>query len=196
MSKWVSQITLLLVWCATVSMGFAVLEKHSFLPGASARATGRGKSIAGSISNRSTSTLLIFLHPECSCSRATLEELDGLMTRCQGRLLVRVFIFQPSARPTGWSRGSLWDTAERIPGVTVQSDYDAAVAKTLGVTTSGQVLLYDANGKLVFDGGITGSRGHVGDNDGADAVIDQVMGGTTKVTRTPVFGCALYDSSN
>jgi len=32
-------------------------------------------------------------------------------------------------------------------------------------------MLYDKLGQLVFNGGITSSRGHEGDNEGQDAII-------------------------
>jgi hypothetical protein len=47
---------------------------------------------------------------------------------------------------------------------------------------------------LAFSGGITDSRGHEGDNDGADAILEIVSGpGVRAVARTPVFGCTLFD---
>jgi hypothetical protein len=56
--------------------------------------------------------------------------------------------------------------------------------------------LYDGSGKLVFQGGITGSRGHVGDNNGAEAVLAFVNSKAVSVRVTPVFGCAISSSNS
>jgi hypothetical protein len=68
-------------------------------------------------------------------------------------------------------------------------------AKLFGAKTSGDVLLFGANGKLIFAGGITASRGHEGDNPGADAML-KALGESRRnkvstTTATPVFGCSL-----
>jgi hypothetical protein len=57
--------------------------------------------------------------------------------------------------------------------------------------TSGETMLYDASGRLVFAGGITGSRGHGGDNAGEDAVVAALLGGSGGASEAPVYGCAL-----
>jgi len=61
------------------------------------------------------------------------------------------------------------------------------------VTTSGHVVLYDADGKLVFNGGITSSRGHSGDNAGRAAITKLVHHESAAVPEAPVFGCSLLD---
>ncbi len=50
-------------------------------------------------------------------------------------------------------------------------DDDGAEAKRFGAETSGQTLLYDERGTLAFSGGITGSRGHAGDNAGRASLL-------------------------
>ncbi len=70
-------------------------------------------------------------------------------------------------------------------------DDGALMAAAFGAETSGQVFLYDAQGSLRFSGGITESRGHVGDNAGRAAVEQLLQGKAPVKTRTPVFGCSL-----
>ena len=188
--------TLFVCWGAAISTGFAVLAAHAFGPGMPA-VYNSNRRVTPSITNgQATLTLLMFLHPECPCSHASVEELNRLMAQCKGRLSAEVFVYQPSTRPDTWSHGSMWQTAEQIPGVTVKADRDALMAKSLGARTSGQVFLYNADGQLRFSGGITESRGHAGDNDGSDAVIDQVLGRENVIEKTPVFGCALYSQTS
>jgi hypothetical protein len=53
------------------------------------------------------------------------------------------------------------------------------------------VLLYDRAGQLQFTGGITGSRGHAGDNTGRDSVIRLLTGGGAARRHAFVYGCPI-----
>jgi hypothetical protein len=134
-------------------------------------------------------TLLVFVHPECPCSRATMEELAHVMV-FQNLVEARVYFSEPAG--TSWPKTGLYESASRIPGVRVFSDPDGAIARQFGARTSGQSLLYNTAGRLLFSGGITGARGHVGGNEGEDAVLMLLEGGTPLHRTAPVFGCALY----
>jgi hypothetical protein len=70
-------------------------------------------------------------------------------------------------------------------------DPEGAAALRFGASTSGQTLLYNDSGRLVFNGGITAARGHEGPNDGQDAVIALLQNRPPLHTATPVFGCSL-----
>ncbi len=50
-------------------------------------------------------------------------------------------------------------------------DADGREARHFGAATSGQTLLYDERGTLVFSGGITGARAHAGDNVGRQSLV-------------------------
>jgi hypothetical protein len=54
-------------------------------------------------------------------------------------------------------------------------------------------VLYNSDGQLLFSGGITGARGHEGDNAGEDLVIAGLNGQNVGFQHTPVFGCSLQD---
>jgi len=69
-------------------------------------------------------------------------------------------------------------------------------ARRFGVETSGQTLLYDAGGRLIFSGGITGSRGHAGDNAGEAALVALLTSGQADRRATSVFGCPLFATGN
>ncbi|HYE19874.1 MAG TPA: hypothetical protein VEA69_15605 [Tepidisphaeraceae bacterium] len=141
--------------------------------------------------------LVLAVHPRCPCSRATIGELAKLMTDCRGRVTATVLMLRPAGVPAGWERTGLWDAAAAIPGVTVVADDAGRAAGRFGAATSGQALLYGADGRLLFAGGITESRGHSGDNAGRSALTASILGGaptdTSAVVRTPVYGCPLFD---
>jgi hypothetical protein len=138
-------------------------------------------------------TLVVLAHPHCPCTRATIEELASIMAHSQGRLTAYVLFLKPAGFAEDWEQTDLWRSAARIPGVTAMVDDEGAEANRFNAATSGQTLLYDAHGHLLFSGGITGSRGHSGDNAGQTAIVSLVNSGAARVTETSVFGCPLFD---
>lgn len=139
--------------------------------------------------------LLLFAHPQCGCTSASLGELAILMAHAQGKLEAAVFFYRPTSEDSSWVRTDLWRTAAAIPGVHAFEDRDAQMAKRFGVFTSGEALLYSAKGQLLFEGGITAYRGHSGDNAGRTAITKLVRGvipsASSVPVTTPVFGCSL-----
>lgn len=136
-------------------------------------------------------TLLIFLHPHCPCSHTSLEACEELLRQVGGRVQTRaVFVVPPGAEP-GWERGDLWERAARQGRVTTVVDAEAVEARRFGVSTSGLVLLYDAQGRLCFEGGITAGRNHPRPAPGVRAILAWVGGDTGAGRGAPVFGCRL-----
>lgn len=138
-------------------------------------------------------TLVMFVHPHCPCSQASMEELNRLLTHCRGTLSTHVLFVRPKGTQDDWTDTSLRKSAEAIPGVGVETDSEGVEASRFGAESSGYVVLYDPNGQLRFSGGITGSRGHAGENAGETAVIDLANGRPTPFKHTEVYGCTLLD---
>jgi hypothetical protein len=137
--------------------------------------------------------ILVFAHPRCPCTDATIGELSILMTRLQGKATAAVIFVRPTSFAESWEKTELWHSAEAIPAVKVFSDPGGVEARRFGAQASGQTILYDIAGRLRFSGGITASRGHSGDNAGRTAIVSLVTTGTAKTERTSVFGCSLHD---
>ena len=136
--------------------------------------------------------ILVFVHPFCSCTVATMAELAQLSVRKKPAVtapVITVLFFRP--RTSGWAPNSLWKQAQSLEGAQVVWDDDGLEARRFGARTSGYALLYSAAGNLLFRGGVTGSRGHQGDNDGLDELAASLN--TQFPARVPsrVFGCAL-----
>lgn len=177
-------------WLAVLATGFGIVVDHAFTPGVSAAAA----ALRPDAEDRGSSPLPeleLFLHPHCPCSKATLGELARLLAHCQGRLAVTIHFLRPAEAPVGWERTELWDEAAALPGVRVLVDQGGAEAARHGARTSGQVLLYDQGGALVFSGGITAARAHEGDNLGRTAIEAFALRGERSTATTPVFGCGL-----
>jgi len=108
---------------------------------------------------------------------------------------MRVHVLADPTLDASWTKSATWHAAAAIPRVDVVADPYGATARAYGVATSGTVLLYSPAGDLLFHGGITGARGHAGDNVGADTVVDALLGEPVSTASTPVFGCALFDDA-
>src|SRR5436853_844272 len=136
-------------------------------------------------------TLVMAAHPQCPCTRASLAELAHLMAHVQGKVQAYVLFYSPRKSGADWQNTDLRRTAAQIPGVTVLSDVDGAEAQRLGAETSGHTFLFDPSGHLLFNGGITASRGHSGDNVGESAIVSLINNQTSTRAQTFVFGCSL-----
>ena len=138
-------------------------------------------------------TLVMFAHPKCPCTRASLHELAVFMLECPRPVKAFVVFLQPPGVSVDWSQKDLWQSAEMIPGVSVVSDYGGLEAHYFRSTTSGHVVLYDAEERLQFSGGITGSRGHQGDNPGRSLLLVRLDNVKQPLQAMPIFGCSLLD---
>jgi len=180
------------LWFATVGSGLLGLTVYSTTPGDPALAGANWPADSGIPFDCRRPNLLVFLHPQCPCSRATLAELERVIASTEQRAAVSIVLIQPERMPEGWERSGAWRHANAIPGARVLTDHGGVLTRPFGAATSGQVLLYESSGKLAFQGGITGSRGHEGDNTGRAAVIRSINGAPYADTSTPVFGCKLF----
>jgi hypothetical protein len=184
------------VWSVAVIGGMAALWSYGARPGAAAAPPPHWP-IASTLDRApGRATLLVFAHPHCPCTRASLEEIDRLLASAAERPDVRVLFTKPPDTAPDWDATDLWRRAAAIPGIMVARDDEGREAERFGVTTSGQLLLYDAAGALRFAGGITPSRGHGGDSVGRSVLLELLAGAPAEDEATPVFGCALAEAAS
>ncbi len=140
-------------------------------------------------------SLVLFVHPKCPCTRATIAELARILRTTKNKLCTTIYFYCPSREPNTWCTDSnLWNESKLLPGVTTKIDWDGKSARSFGAHCSGQILLYrSSDGKLMFSGGITSGRGHEGDSAGQDAIIEFVNTGKSSISSTQVFGCSIGD---
>ncbi len=181
------------VWAVSVVAGFKMLLDYETKPGPDLLSPMIWPADGLVPLSSKATNLVLIAHPRCPCTRASIAELEKVMTKCAGQVKATVLFLQPSSEPDDWSKTALWRRASAIPEVEVMTDRDGKLAARFGASTSGQVLLFSANGQLLFSGGITDGRGHEGDNAGADAVVTAAHGRPPAIMRTPVFGCSILD---
>jgi hypothetical protein len=181
------------LWLSMIGAGLGLLWNYEGTPGVAAAATpGRWPAASRIKPDAQRATLVMLAHPHCPCTRASIGELARLMTQAQGRVTAYVLFVKPPLFSDGWEQTDLWASAAAIPGVTVVRDDDGAEAVRFHAATSGQTVLYDAAGNLLFSGGITSARGHAGDNAGRTAIVSLLTSDEAEERGTPVFGCPLF----
>ncbi|MDC0711302.1 RedB protein [Stigmatella sp. ncwal1] len=180
------------LWGGAVVGGMTALARYSHTAGPSAEPPARFPEDSALRPTPGRFLLVMLAHPRCPCTRASLAELQEVMERAGPRVDAHVLFLHPERADAAWEEGPLWQRAAAIPGVTVRQDEGGVEAQRFGATTSGHVLLFDAGGHLRFSGGITGSRGHEGNNAGRASVEALVMQEEGR-SQHPVYGCALED---
>jgi hypothetical protein len=137
----------------------------------------------------------MFAHPHCPCSRASISELARLMPRLPAGTGAHVVFVRPAGTAADWEQTDLWRSAASIPGVSVSRDDDGVEAERFHALTSGLTLVYGSDGRLLFHGGITASRGHEGASFGQRRILSLLTTGSADRNDSPVFGCALGTGS-
>jgi hypothetical protein len=181
-----------LVWAFAVGAGIERVWRYESTPGATAAGpqTWPGSTLVKP--RPGDPTLVMFVHPRCPCSRASLAELREIMAQAQGHLHASLLFLRPQGTADVWERTPTWNAAQSIPGVAVSVDRDGVEAARFGASTSGHTVLYSPKGQLLFAGGITAARGHVGDNSGRRSVLALLKNKSADPAH-PVFGCRLRD---
>lgn len=182
-----------LLWIAAGVGGTAYIFVYESRPAAAAEVAQAWPAAAGLARNETGFSLVIAVHPKCSCTRASVAELNELMLAWGGQVQTIALVIQPFEVADPWSETSVTARLREIPHVTVVRDLGGASSAAFGARSSGQTLLYDAAGQLVFAGGITAFRGHEGPSIGGET-LKQIVAGQPAPTRdTQVFGCSLKD---
>jgi hypothetical protein len=179
-------------WLAMVSWGLSIVWAYDNRPGADANPPRSWPAASALPRVTDRSTIVFLAHPQCACTRASLDELAQILARAPQAAKTYVLLLKPAGFENGWERTDLWRRAEALPNVTVLRDDGGVEARRFGVVTSGETLLYDRRGRLVYSGGVTGSRGHAGDNAGEAAVLALLTRGAADRSGASVFGCPLF----
>ena len=179
-------------WAIGVGLGWRQLSIYANTPGKRAEAPANWPAGSPIRQTSGRPSIVVFVHPQCPCSLATITELARIVATAPRQFDIDIFFYRPGTERAEWSRTDLWRNAAAVPGARLADDRDAEMARVFGARVSGQAMVYDAGGALLFNGGITSARGHAGDSDGRDAILAIARNETPERRTTPVFGCALY----
>lgn len=182
-------------WLAALALALLGLAVYGATPGRAADAPHAWPRDARVTRVEGAPTLVVTIHAYCPCSRATLASLETLLASERERPQTVVLFEIPDrvSDEEAWASPT-YVRAQTLPGATVVLDRGAREAALFGTYTSGQALLYGADGMLRFAGGLTPSRGEEGPSASLAALharLDARGGGRIDDTpaSAPVFGC-------
>jgi hypothetical protein len=176
-------------WGLAVASGFVGLAWYSCAPGKMGPVPARWPEATRLQRPAGRPTLVMFAHPRCACTRASLAELNRLASTRSFDAIV-AFV-SPPGTAASFAESDPWRSASAIPRTRVLRDDGGVEAARFGAGTSGAVLLYSGDGKLLFEGGITRARGHLGNSFGRQRILALLDGDAPDRRDAPVFGCAL-----
>ncbi|MEW4564188.1 hypothetical protein AB1K70_16740 [Bremerella sp. JC770] len=182
---------IVVTWVILIGVSFTVLMTYHNMPGARSDHGTVWPANQSILLDTQRANLVVFIHPQCPCSVATLSELARIQSACGARLNTQVLFYSPSDMQ--WEDTSKVRQALAIPDVQIANDVDGKLAELFGALTSGHSLLYSSDGRRVFSGGITPARGHEGENLGRNSVIRYVLEGKIGCDKTNVFGCPILE---
>lgn len=178
-----SGFRIVLLWLAVVAGGLFALMHYDATPAAAHIVTNRWPSSSSITPDDKRPMMIMAVHPQCSCTQATLHELERMLPRMDNKARIIVLLLGKT--------GNRYEDEVASMHIEYRHDPSGQEARKFGLTTSGEVAIYSPTGALLYTGGITGARAHEGDNSGEDAAIAAVTGEGDSKKQAPVYGCEL-----
>lgn len=179
------------VWIGSALWGWSALLEHTYRPAETADAVTDWPDAAWPTAPSASFQIVVFAHPFCPCTRATLQKLDESLTRLPDETRISVIFVTAGLKPAEVAGSSTVEFARRLPGVEVRFDETGDWAERFHARVSGEVFAFDRQGRRRFHGGVTTGRGHLGDAAGQELLERLALGVTEESSTAPVFGCAL-----
>ena len=179
-------------WGIAVTAGCLILQAYAASPGAAVQPLRTWPEASQIPLDGRRPTLLMFIHPLCPCSAASVDELSEILARSGDRVAAHAVVLGTGSKTLG-AGPRIDGSLSQLSGLTTWDDEGGALARRFGVLTSGHVVLYDPQGRLLYSGGITPARGHRGENFGRAAVLATLFGKVSDRCCAPAFGCPLLD---
>lgn len=172
---------------AVLILGMGYLLDYAYRPGRSIPAD---RAFA-ELTARGQSRLLLFYHPQCPCTVATVEGFVQLLGSLDPAVGVTAYAYLPSQFSEDWIESTSTRMLREVPGLEIQRDPNGELAKQHGVMTSGHVVFVNADGQVEFQGGITSARSHFGPALPRQALRQVLSGEEPTASQWPTFGCPL-----
>lgn len=180
---------LIVGWILAVSVGMGAIVRYDSTPAAAHQVAPKWPLESAISFDGSRPNLVIAIHPECSCTRASLNELARMLPILGGHVRIVALLLGRN--------GNRYQEAIEEMNLEYFADPSGSEAARLGLTTSGEIAIYAADGNLLYSGGITGARAHEGDNPGEAAAL-AALGAINSIgiQKAPVFGCELSNNKS
>ena len=180
------------------AIGFISLTDYSSRPGDSGHAPLSldafklsDVSLPGELAPQGRATLFVFYHPKCPCTLATARVLERLHARFATPPQLVPVAYCPADQDDSWVESVTTSALKGLADERLVVDKSGELTRRFGVIVSGHLLLYNSQGDLIFNGGITPYRGHEGDSPASKDLLDRVNSKHTGCGNWPVFGCTI-----
>ena len=183
------RVLTLCVWMGSIGVSLFFFEQYERTPGAKFDAPLERPPESSLDFSHDKFTLIMFVHPHCPCVSASVTELETIATRYEEKLSARVVFVRPPGVPTEWEKGSLWTQVGKCAHLTSTIDEDGVEAGRFGARTSGHAYLLSPEGRIVFEGGLTESRGGCASKQSSIGMW--IEHDRDAPSSTPVYGCPL-----
>jgi hypothetical protein len=180
-------IMLLVAWIGAAAWLGSGMMAHDNSPGVTS-AIGDSWPQGSAIDYGKGNTILLFVHPKCPCIASSVRMLEQL-TAEQEAVHVKILPWRPAGLLPSDTSWAVRTTLPQLP------DVEGKEARLFHVRTSGEVLAFNSSCKLIFEGGITASRGGNRNGPGWDRLLEAIHnpGRGGPPLRGRVFGCSLFD---
>ena len=184
-------------WLTASTASVYIVMAYDFIPGRIDPHHAHWPADSGLARSANRTTALVFLHPRCACSKASVAHLIRIWKlQPDAELIAAVFVpRKPEDNQKAWEDAeSVRMLRAGLSQARLVYDVDGQEARRFGAYTSGTVLVYDQSGGEVFRGGITDRRGGERDNSSLrqlQVVLGQLADSAGQKRPTPVFGCPI-----
>ncbi|TWT30026.1 thioredoxin domain-containing protein [Blastopirellula retiformator] len=197
-SRWKCPLTTLLTgWIVAICLVWWNMTAYSFQIDAEPTPIEVWPAVADIPLAADRPTVLLFLHPRCPCSVASLAELEQAIAATPSDLRpnVQVVATVPQEYDASWTDTKTMARSENLPGASVFVDVGGHESQKFGAASSGHVMAFAPSGELLYSGGVTHSRGHEGDNVGRASLVRVLSDASDQshvAAELPAFGCRLF----
>ena len=108
-------------WAIAVALGFGMLARYKNGTGAQGTAPARWPDVTR-IARGEKLSLVVFAHPYCPCTRASLSQLREILSSAGDGIRATVVFLEPDGDAEAVRGSRLWSSAASIPGVQLLLD--------------------------------------------------------------------------
>ncbi|HEY4260324.1 MAG TPA: hypothetical protein VGM98_09190 [Schlesneria sp.] len=181
-------------WFAAVAGGLHYFNNYETTPGSTSTSSDRWPTSGAVTFAPGQVNLVVFAHPRCPCTRASLNELKSLLRDCPAPVSAKILFWVPPQASSDWTSSDLWEQARAIANVQLVADEGGRHAHGFGATTSGHLMIFAPDGTRLYSGGLTTGRGRLGNHSGLAAIRTLIVQQQPLPAETAVYGCPLFNS--
>src|SRR4051812_38506323 len=110
------------LWVIGLGIGFGVLSHYENTPGIKGAVISDWPATSRIPRLTNRATLIMFLHPQCPCSMASIEQFSTLLKTFRGNVDAHVVFFKPRNSADDWAKSDLWNIARKLPNIHIHFD--------------------------------------------------------------------------